>query len=198
MQTRTRLSIISSIVGALTLVGLAAATPAPQKSPESKVDFARDVRPILADKCFACHGPDDKHRMAGLRLDVREGALKKGASGKAAILPGKPAASAMVARISAKGPLQMPPPSTGKKLSPQQIQTLKQWIADGAPYAEHWAFVAPKRPAIPTIRNPRSAIRNPIDAFVVNRLAGDGMKPNPPADRHTLIRRISLDLIGLP
>jgi len=165
------------------------------------VDFDRDVRPILADNCFACHGPDEKARQANLRLDVREGALGKALSGRPAIVPGKPAASGLIERITTKvAPLRMPPASTGKRLTPAQIQILQQWIRQGAQYAPHWAFVPPRRPPLPAlkIQNPKSKIQNPIDVFILARLQKAGLTLSPPADRYTLIRRLSFDLIGLP
>jgi hypothetical protein len=162
------------------------------------VDFARDVRPVLAAKCFACHGPDEKHRMAGVRLDVRESALGKGAGGARILVPGRPAESSLITRIVHKSPaLRMPPAASGKSLSPKETAILKAWVAAGAPYAQHWSFVPPVRPSVP-----KTALRtwasSPIDAFVAEKLADAGLKPSPPADRATLIRRVSLDLTGLP
>src|SRR5436309_10591361 len=113
------------------------ATPADAN--KKNVDFAREVRPILSEKCFACHGKDEKQRQAGLRLDLREAAVARASSGHIPIVPGKPAASALVARITASGPLRMPPAATGKSLTADEIATLKQWIAQGAKYAPHWA-----------------------------------------------------------
>ncbi|HVU88818.1 MAG TPA: PSD1 and planctomycete cytochrome C domain-containing protein [Pirellulales bacterium] len=162
------------------------------------VDYVRDVRPILAGKCFACHGADEAARQAGLRLDERDAALATLDSGQRAIVPGKPDESALVARItSADAQFAMPPAETGKKLSPQEVATLRAWIAADAPYARHWAYVKPVRPALPAVRRgnwPRGA----IDHFVLARLEAAGLSPSPPADRATWIRRVSLDLIGLP
>jgi hypothetical protein len=178
-------------------------------------DFSREVRPILSNYCFKCHGPDDKARKAELRLDVRESALGAAESGAKAIVPGKVNQSELVARIFSKDPDEiMPPPATKKELTAVQRDVLKRWIASGAEYRAHWAFVAPKQAAPPEIRNPtswrrtgqeeagqrasQSPIRNPIDAFILARLESEGLKPSPEADRFTLVRRVSLDLIGLP
>jgi mono/diheme cytochrome c family protein len=166
--------------------------------PARAVDYLREVRPILAGKCFACHGADEAARQAGLRLDERDPALAQLASGERAIVPGKPDASALVARItSSDADMAMPPAATGKKLTPQEVATLRAWIAADAPYARHWAYVKPVRPALPAVRRgnwPRGA----IDHFVLARLEAEGLSPSPPADRETLIRRVSLDLTGLP
>jgi mono/diheme cytochrome c family protein len=161
-------------------------------------DYLRDVRPILASKCFACHGADDAVRQAGLRLDEPAVATSTLESGQRAIVPGKPDESALVARVTSTDPDKaMPPAETGKHLSPTEIAMLRQWIAAGANYAKHWAYVKPVRPALPPRRDggwPRGA----IDHFVLARLETEGLVPSPPADRETLIRRVSLDLLGLP
>ena len=113
---------------------------------ERKVDFNREIRPILSENCLLCHGPDEKNRKAKLRLDIRDEALKTATSGEHAIVPGAPEKSALVARITNSDPdEQMPPPKTGKKLTEQQIETLKRWVAQGAPYAKHWAYTKPTR-----------------------------------------------------
>ena len=152
---------------------------------ESKVEFNRDVRAILADNCLACHGPDPKTRKADLRLDTRDGAL-------AVLDLTTPAESDLLKRITTTDKTeQMPPPKSGKKLTPTQIETLKAWVAQGAEYQGHWAFIAPKRPAVP-------AGVHPIDHFVTARLAKEGLKLAPEADRATLIRRVTFDLTGLP
>ena len=157
-------------------------------------DFNRDVRPILAGKCFKCHGPDEKARKADLRLDHREVAVKAGA-----ITPGKPDQSGLVKRITSDdADVVMPPPHVKNPLIPREKDILKAWIAAGANYDPHWAFVAPKRPPLPQITNHESQITNPIDAFVLARLEKEGLKPAPEADKFTLVRRLSLDLIGLP
>ncbi len=161
------------------------------------VNFDRDIHPILSENCFACHGPDGASRKAGLRLDRREDAIAPREDGPA-IVPGDPAKSALVRRITADDPEEfMPPRKTGKKLTAKQIDTLKLWITQKAIYPTHWSFIPPTRPAIPAV-NDAAWVRNPIDAFVLARLAHDGLKPSPQATRETLIRRTTLDLTGLP
>ncbi|PYJ05801.1 MAG: hypothetical protein DME25_07785, partial [Verrucomicrobia bacterium] len=161
-------------------------------------DFNREIRPILAENCYKCHGPDDGARKAKLRFDVRTEALKPAKSGKTAIVPGAPDKSELVARITATDPDdRMPPLKTGKKLSAKQIELLRRWIAEGAPYATHWAYVKPARPELPEVKNKRW-LRNPVDRFILARLEREGLKQSPQADRFTLIRRVSLDLTGLP
>ncbi|MEX2092056.1 MAG: PSD1 and planctomycete cytochrome C domain-containing protein [Pirellulales bacterium] len=174
-----------------------AAGPVVAATDADAVDFTRDVRPILADKCFRCHGPDPESRQADLRLDMWEstddllGAVET-------VVPGEPDQSELVARITAEDAEErMPPVDSGKSLKPEQIETLKQWIAQGAEYKQHWSFVPPERPAVPKVSNP-AWVRNPIDAFVLARLDTAGLQPSPPAEPIVLLRRLSLDLIGLP
>jgi hypothetical protein len=181
----------------LSLFGLSAPIYAAESKP-APIDYARDVRPILAKNCFACHGPDDAHRQRGLRLDRRDDALKTVRGGNQAIQPGKPDESAVIARVThADETKRMPPAETGNILTPQQIDTLKRWIAQGAEYSEHWAFVKPVRPPLPDGRG-SDGIRNPIDLFVIAKLRDAGLSPNPTADNYALVRRVSLDLRGLP
>jgi hypothetical protein len=162
------------------------------------IDFQRDVRPILAEHCFHCHGPDDAKREAGLRLDLREAATAKLESDATAVVAGKPELSELVRRIrSTDADSVMPPPSTKKTLDPKQIKILEQWIAEGAPYAGHWAFRAPTKCDLPKIEN-GTAATNAIDALVAERLRSEGLVPAPPADAAALCRRLHLDLIGLP
>src|SRR4051794_20747846 len=164
---------------------------------DAAVDFQRDVRPILSDLCFKCHGPDDGARKGKLRLDRREDAIKGGRNGPA-FVPGKPDASELIKRITSEDESDvMPPPSTKKKLSAAQVRILRQWISEGATYQVHWAYVAPRRPALPTVKRADWA-RNPIDLFVLARLEKEGLSPSPTASPETLLRRLSLDLIGLP
>ena len=160
---------------------------------EDVVDFNRDVRSILSDKCFLCHGPNETDRAAGLRLDLRDEALDA-----SAIVPGDPEASEILSRILSDDPdVMMPPPSTKKRISASEADLLRRWISQGAPYDDHWAFIPPRRPAIPDVSDP-SWIRNPIDRFVMARLDRLGIKPAAPADPTSLARRLYLDLIGLP
>ena len=164
-----------------------------------RISFNREIRPILSDACFQCHGPDDKQRKGGLRLDVKESALKAAESGATAIVAGKVDASELIKRlITTDENLRMPPKGSGKTISPQQIETLKRWITEGAEYQGHWAFIPPAKPSLPGIQNPKLETRNPIDAFIRARLEREGLTPAPEADKRTLIRRVSLDLTGLP
>lgn len=180
----------------LLLVCLCLALPARIcASAEAKIEFNRDIRPILAAKCFACHGPDEDKRKADLRLDIRAEAIKE------AITPGKPEASELVKRIcSPDSDEVMPPPSSPKPLADDERDVLRRWITQGAEYQEHWAFLPIKRPALPEtgLANQKSVIGNPIDAFIRAELEKHNLKPSPEADPVTLIRRVSLDLVGLP
>ena len=164
----------------------------------SAVDFDRVIRPIISENCYQCHGPDEGNRKARLRFDLRPEALQPAKSGAVAIVPGAPAKSELMTRITAADENDhMPPASTGKTLSPAQIESLRRWIAQGAPYAAHWAYLKPSRPALPAVRQGKWP-RNPIDRFILARLEREGLAPSPPADRPTLIRRVALDLTGLP
>lgn len=161
------------------------------------IDFARQIQPILSENCYQCHGPGDSSRKGRLRLDTREGAHGPGKSGRIAVVPGKPAESELLRRIASSDPDDhMPPAESNKKLSPAQTELLKRWIAEGGKWGTHWAFVPPELPRIPKVKGLKS--RNPIDAFVAARLAQEGRKLSPPADPERLIRRLSLDLTGLP
>jgi hypothetical protein len=161
----------------------------------AEVSFNRDIRPIMSDTCFRCHGPDKNARMMGLRLDIREEALKRTATGVIPIVPGDPDNSAIIQRIFATDPARrMPPPYSHKELTEAQKQTIRRWVAEGAKYEGHWAYLPLRRPAVPGV----PGVRNPIDAFIQARLAREGLRPSPEADRRTLIRRVSLDLTGIP
>ena len=162
------------------------------------LDFNRDVRPILSEKCFQCHGQDANKRKGELRLDVRESAVGKAESGEIAVVPGKPEASALVARIfSTDKDELMPPAKANRTLTAEQKAVLKKWVAEGAEYQAHWAFVAPVRAALPAVKR-GDWVRNPIDRFVLAKIEAGGLQPSPEADRPTLIRRLTLDLTGLP
>lgn len=164
----------------------------------SAPDFNRDIRSILAVHCFPCHGPDEANRKAGLRLDLRDTAVAKSDSGTAAIVPGAPSASELVRRILSADPdEQMPPPTANKPLLDSQKLLLQRWISAGARYAPHWAFEAPRQLAPPQVQN-QDWPRNPIDAFILARQEQAGLQPSPPANRSALVRRVYLDLIGLP
>ena len=161
------------------------------------IDFQREIRPILSDNCFQCHGPDSGTRMAGLRLDLKDTVFESRPHG-AAVVPKQPEASLLYQRISAPtAARRMPPESSHKSLTPQQIALLKRWIEQGAPWKEHWAFRAPTAPTVPTVRNALWP-KNAIDRFVLARLEAQSLAPSPAADARTLIRRVALDLTGLP
>ncbi len=180
------------------LVCLIAATlPALQRQASAdapRVQFNRDVRPLLAENCFACHGPDRNKRQADLRLDLRSSALERGV-----IVPGHPEKSPLVARImSGNSSLLMPPAASHRSLDPAQRALLARWIKQGAEYQAHWAYILPAHQSIPVVTRAKSRVQNPIDAFIFSRLEQKGILPSPEADRRTLLRRLTLDLIGLP
>ena len=161
------------------------------------VDYDRDVRPILAENCYACHGPDGNARKGELRLDRKEDALRERPGG-AALVPGDLDASELIRRIEDADPdARMPPPKSGKKLTAGQVETLRNWVAQGAEWRGHWAFIPPKRPTVPEAAH-KTWPRNPIDAFLLKTLELRGLRPSPEADKVALIRRLSLDLTGLP
>ncbi|HAB15357.1 MAG TPA: DUF1553 domain-containing protein [Verrucomicrobiota bacterium] len=164
----------------------------------AKVDFNRDVRPIFSDHCYACHGPDENKRKAGLRLDVEADAFKELKSGQRALVPGDAAKSSLVQRIFSTDPEEiMPPPKHGKPITAEQAALLERWVKEGAHWQKHWSFIPPERPPLPPVKDKRWP-RNEIDFFVLARLEKDGLKPNPEADRAALLRRVTFDLTGLP
>ncbi|MCA1684375.1 MAG: DUF1553 domain-containing protein [Planctomycetia bacterium] len=160
------------------------------------VDFNRDVRPILSEACFACHGPDKAKRKGDLRLDTRDGAF----AAEGVIVPGKPDESELMARLVSDDPDErMPPPGSGRSLTKAQVDLLRRWIAGGAEWKGHWAYIPPERPPVPDASGaPRGFVRNDVDRFVFAELAERGLTPSPEADRVTLARRLSFDLTGLP
>lgn len=173
-------------------------TGVPRLADGSPMSYNRHVRPILSNNCFACHGPDEATRPAGLRLDVRDDAIAPLRSGRVALVPGDAATSEMMRRILAEHPAdKMPPPEAGKELTEEEIDILTRWIDAGAPYEPHWAFVPPARPPMPTVPN-ADWPRNPIDYFVAAAHEAEVLVPSPEADRRTLIRRVAFDLTGLP
>lgn len=179
---------------ALLLAGGSAAT-----ATETPVSFGREIRPILSNNCFMCHGPDEAERKGGpdgsggLRLDTEEGARMALGGGKASVVPGHPELSDLMARVTtAEADDSMPPPKSGKKLTRAEIDLLSRWITEGGAYARHWSYEQPVR-----LEPPRTAV-HPIDAFVLDRLDREGLAPQPEADRETLARRVALDLTGLP
>lgn len=166
--------------------------PSWTRAESEPIDFGRDVRPLLSNKCFACHGPDEEHREADLRLDQAESATAF------AIVPGDPDASELIARLTTEdSDLLMPPADAGERLTAEQVELLRSWIAQGAEFDKHWAFEAPSRPEMPAAAQDDWG-RNPIDAFVLDRMRKQGLSPSPEADREVWLRRLSLDLIGLP
>jgi hypothetical protein len=175
--------------GFVVLHGLAGNT---QAAPPA-LDFNRDIRPVLAENCFYCHGQDANKRQAELRLDVRTAAIEAGA-----IVPNDARSSELIKRINSHDSHElMPPPKSNRRLSATQKELLERWIAEGAVYAPHWSYVTPRRPDEPAVRRPEW-VRNPIDRFVLARLEAEGLAPSPEADRATLIKRLSIDLVALP
>src|SRR5262245_45559963 len=175
----------------------AATTSAAFALPE-RIVFNEHVRPILVRNCFRCHGSDPGSRKAELRLDRPEFAFAPRPNGRPVTVKGDPGQSALVRRISSTDPdVMMPPPEAHKTLEPREKALLERWIRDGATYQPHWALIKPERPTPPDVRQ-ADRVRNPIDRFVLARLEQEGLTPNPEADRHTLVRRASLDLTGLP
>jgi hypothetical protein len=190
---------MNRILFAAVLAGVASGGSGPAPAAAAGVKFNRDIRPIMSDTCFHCHGPDAKARKGGLRLDLREEALKAGKSGAVAIVPGKPDESEIIKRIFTRDEDDlMPPREAHKELTAEQKATFRQWVAEGAPYEAHWAYTPLLKPEVPAIRNPPAPVRNPIDAFILEKLAAKNLRPSPEADRRTLLRRLSLDLTGLP
>jgi hypothetical protein len=165
---------------------------------DERLQFNRDIRPLLSNNCYLCHGPDAKHREGGLRLDQLGSATSKLESGHTAIVPGDVNASEMLKRLTSTDPnVMMPPPTSGKSLTKEQIATLQRWIAAGAEYQGHWAYIAPQRPEPPSSRYDTVA-RNEIDRFLLAKLEREGLAPQGEADKHAQIRRLSFDLTGLP
>ena len=188
-----RLAVLCSVLATGVMVPgiVSAAEP-------SRVDFNRTIRPILSGICFKCHGPDQEERKGGLRLDLREDALQKLESGARAIIPGKPDDSELIRRIlSTDDADRMPPPDSQHQLTDRDRAALRQWIAEGAEYRQHWSFRPVQRPALPAVQNANWP-RNGIDRFVLAGLESAGLQPAQEADRTTLIRRVTLDLTGLP
>ena len=194
--------------GSLWLARLRRRASLPQRGSEAAAEgtsapvpiaYNRDVRPILADKCFRCHGPDGAKRKAGLRLDRRDEALAA-RDGRRAIVPGDPEASELGFRVSAEdAELRMPPPDSGLVLLPREIELLRRWIEQGAEYQPHWAFLPPQSPPLPDVgRGGSRWPRNPIDVFILAELQRRGLKPSPEESGDVLLRRVTLDLTGLP
>ncbi|MGB7160735.1 MAG: PSD1 and planctomycete cytochrome C domain-containing protein, partial [Tepidisphaeraceae bacterium] len=187
------------VIGAI-LLSMCAPAFAAAPATQPLIDFARDVQPILSDNCYFCHGPDAGHRKSDLRLDIldpKEGPTAK-REGYAILVPGKPAESEMILRLTNEDEAEkMPPPKSNRKLTPKQIETIRLWVQQGAQWGKHWSLVAPTRPHQPDVKD-ASWPKNAIDRFVLARLEKEGIKPSPQADKATLIRRVTLDLTGLP
>ena len=195
-MSRTFTALLCTAVG---MAGLVAARPS--VAADQTPSFTRDIKGLLSNRCVRCHGPDAGSRHGGgddgLRLDTFAGATAD-LGGHAAIVPGKPDASEIIARITSDDPdLVMPPPDAGERLPAKQVELLKRWIAAGATYEPHWAYVSPTRPPLPTVKN-AAWPKNSIDRFILARLEAEGLAPQPEADRATLARRLALDLTGLP
>lgn len=183
--TMNRADLVISLIAC----GVVAAAASAGDKPE----YNRDIRPILSDACFACHGPDSAARKADLRLDVRDQAIDM-----SAWVPGDPDASEAIRRIFSTDPEEAMPPATSHKVvTDKQKEILRRWVAEGAEYQPHWSLITPVRPSVPDVKDP-SWVKTPIDAFILSRLEGAGLAPAPEADRRTLARRVSLDLTGLP
>ena len=185
---------LSSFIVAVIATGANAAAPA-------KLHFNRDIRPLMSDTCFHCHGPDKNTRKAGLRLDIREEALKPAKSGELPIVPGKPEESEIIKRLFTRDTDDlMPPEEAHKTFTPEQKETFKRWVAEGAEYEPHWAYTPLTRPAVPKCNGPVSSFKgsDAVDAFIQEKLAEKNVEPSARADARTLIRRLSLDLKGLP
>src|SRR4051794_59706 len=191
--TPTRSAFFAAVVAFTLMVPAVQARAAEPASKGDRIRYNRDIRPILSDNCFACHGPDKNKRKAKLRLDDREAALAK-----EAFVPGKPDESELVTRIFSNDPdEQMPPPESHKKLTDAQKELFKHWVAQGAEYEPHWSYIPPKRPPVPQVKDAKQ-VHNPVDAFILQPLDARKITPAPETDRRTLLRRLSLDLIGLP
>ncbi|HVA45599.1 MAG TPA: DUF1549 domain-containing protein [Pirellulales bacterium] len=189
---RRRVTTVPAAVAAVTFLMLC--RPASAQSPAAAINFGRDIQPIFAKRCFACHGPDKGE--GGLRLNQRQTALAELDSGEHAVVPGQPDQSELLRRIAVADESERMPPE-GKPLDAAQVALIRRWIAEGAKWEEHWAFQPVVRPAVPTV-NRRDWVRNPIDAFILSRLEQNGLAPAPPANKLALLRRVHYDLTGLP
>ena len=192
--------VTQTMILSLFFWGLPVFWSTPGRAADLELDFNRDIRPILSNNCYLCHGPDEAERKGGtdgLRLDTLAGAIAD-LGGYQAIVPGNPEKSELLERVTTTDPdLMMPPPSSGKKLSPDEIQRLRRWIQEGGRYAPHWSYIKPSRPQLPAVSQTDWA-RNPIDRFILAKLEQSGHRPSPEAESSTLARRVCLDLTGLP
>jgi len=196
---RPMVAVVLTVVGTC-LTGPSGGAAEPSSTPAeaaAPIDYSRDIRPLLSDRCYQCHGPDEHERQAELRIDSKEGAFADRTAG-AAIVPGDRERSLLFQRITSTDEFErMPPPDSGKELSAEEIEQIGRWIDQGAPWQEHWSFVTPARPQPPAVERSELVV-NPIDNFVLARVAAAGMQPSPEADKQALIRRATLDLTGLP
>jgi len=198
MNLRARFLSFSRLASLAAVLGLGFVAPCLVQAQTAPIDYGRQIRPLLSDRCYKCHGPDENERKSALRLDLKDAAFGKGESGSVAIVAGKSDESEVVKRIlSTDDALKMPPPDSGKALTAAEIALLKTWVEQGASWKDHWAFVKPERPTPPKVAW-EAQVRNPLDRFVFARLQSEGLKPAPQADKVTLIRRVTLDLTGLP
>ncbi len=183
--------VVAGLLGLSMSLGVAPDAP--------RVDYQLDVRPILSDICYKCHGPNEESREAELRLDLKGNVFAENEySGLVAVVPGKPDESELFVRVGSDDPdMRMPPENSGRTLTPEQIDLFRRWIEQGATWDEHWSFVVPARPPLPEVED-AAWPRNEIDRFVLARLEAEGLRPSPEADRATLLRRVTFDLTGLP
>ncbi|HXE56316.1 MAG TPA: DUF1549 domain-containing protein, partial [Tepidisphaeraceae bacterium] len=195
-QILSKLSFAAALLVSVAFTASAAEVPANAPLPD-KIQFNRDIQPILASNCYQCHGPDSGQRKADLRLDTKDGLFSL-IKNDHPVVPGDPQHSELFRRITTDNvDDRMPEPKSGRRLAPRQIALIKKWIEQGAAWQGHWAFTAPVRPPLPDVKD-ASWVRNPIDRFVLSHLEAEGVKPSPAADKATLIRRVTLDLTGLP
>ena len=199
-----RTVVVARALLALVFSCLAAPMASGETAPPTSIDFNRDIRPILSNRCFRCHGPDEGARRggdaSGLRLDSPEGIVAD-LGGRFAVVPGQPQRSELVARItSTDASTVMPPPESGPRLSDAETALLERWVREGAPYATHWAYRAPRRPPLPPLSSAQEErwAKVPLDHFVLERLRREALVPQAEADRHALVRRVALDVTGLP
>jgi len=201
-RIRSLLLWISGFTCSLALSGTALERPVhageADSAPPAPIDFNRQIRHILSENCFACHGPDEKARKAKLRLDTKEGAFSKLKGDAHVLVPGRPEQSELFLRITAHEEKErMPPKKSGKHLTVVQIDLMRQWIKEGAEWSKHWSFIPPQRPPLPKVKD-ASWARNAVDHFILARIESEGLKPSPEANKETLIRRLTFDLTGLP
>jgi len=199
--TWTRLLSLSVVLAFTAKMGSADLGAISAQAADRPVDFTRDIRPILSNNCFFCHGPDEKERKGGkdgLRFDTGEGMVADLGDGQRAVVAGQPDKSVLMHRVRSANPDEvMPPKSSGKKLTEHEIELLDAWIKQGGKYASHWSYSKPVRPALPKVKD-AAWPKNEIDHFLLARLDQEGLRPSVEADKYALIRRVSLDLTGLP